>query len=227
LKKDLSILKSLNILIVEDNKDSRDILEKKFEKFFNKVIASDNGYNAFELFKKSKVDFVLTDYHMPIMNGHELIENIRKINKKIPVVIASAYTDKDKLLKAIDLNILSFIEKPIIFDNLILALYKVIDYLEDNDLLSVNIDENTNYNFITKKIIKKQEEIKLSKQDLELLELLINNKNQIITKDTISNSIFGGEATENTVRNILYRIRKKLDLKNLITIKGYGYTLKI
>ena len=169
----------------------------------------------------------MLDYVMPNLDGYQTAKLIREINKKIPIILISAYTDKEKLLNAIELNLIKYLEKPILHDDLINVFNSVISFLEENNLLFTKLDETSSYSFITKKIIKNDEEIILTKNEVIFLELLLDKPNQLISKETIEDKVFKESVDENTLRNMVYRLRKKLDLEIIINIKDLGYLIKI
>ena len=107
--------KSINLLYVEDNKEAREsILLMLNELFDNIIVATDgkDGLNKFK-FNKNKIDLIITDINMPQLNGLEMIDKIRDINKKVPIIIFSSYEDKDNNINSVKLNISSYINKPI------------------------------------------------------------------------------------------------------------------
>jgi DNA-binding response OmpR family regulator len=227
LIKDINILKSLNILYAEDDLVIKESTTRILKMFFKEVFVANDGNEALEIYQNHKIDVIILDYVMPNLDGCQTAKIIREINKKIPIVIISAYTDKEKLLNAIELNLIKYIEKPILYDDLVNVLNGVISSLEENNLILTKLDENIYYSFVSKKIIKNQEEIILTKNEVKFIELLIDNPNQLISKELIENQVFKESVDENTLRNMVYRLRKKLDNNSIVTIKDLGYLLKI
>jgi DNA-binding response OmpR family regulator len=148
--------------------------------FFKEVLIADDGNKALEIYQNQKIDVIMLDYVMPNLDGYQTSKLIREVNKKIPIIIVSAYTDKEKLLNAIELNLIKYIEKPILYDDLVNVLNNVILSLEENNLILTKLDENSYYSFITKKIIENDEEIILTKNEISFLELLLDKPNQLI-----------------------------------------------
>lgn len=220
------ILSGLRILYAEDNEQLRDSISKTLNIIFKEVVIAKNGKEALECFSNNKFDIVLLDYIMPIANGNYVCNQIRKIDKNIPIIIASGYTEKEKLLEAIDLNIIKYIEKPIKFDVLQEAFIKSVYKLQEINRLHVDLGENVKYDYIRKIIIKPENlEVTLTRQEIQLLELFIKNKTYLLTKDVILEKIFQNYVEENTIRNLIYRLRKKLSPKTLEMVKDLGYIL--
>jgi len=77
----------LNILYVEDEEILREGMQMTLGKLFQNLYIAKNGQEAFELCKKEKIDIVLTDINMPIMNGIELIQSIQKYQDEVPAIV--------------------------------------------------------------------------------------------------------------------------------------------
>lgn len=193
--------------------------------FFKNVLIAEDGNEALEIYQNKKPSVVMLDYVMPNLDGYQTAKIIREMNKKIPIVLVSAFTDKEKLLNAIELNLIKYLEKPILYDDLVNVLNSVISSLEENNLILSKLDENSYYSFISKKIIKNDEEIILTKNEVSFIELLLDKPNQLITKEIIENEVFKESVDENTLRNMIYRLRKKIDSDVIVTIKDLGYLL--
>lgn len=112
---DLKELKKITILYVEDDDTIRTQTLSLFEKIFKKVYSASNGEEGINLFTKymQELDVIVTDLNMPKMSGMEMAEEIHKVSKYIPVIFTTAYTDEEFLLKAISLNIDSYVTKPL------------------------------------------------------------------------------------------------------------------
>ncbi|BAK72752.1 MAG: response regulator transcription factor [Arcobacter sp.] len=225
--KNINILKSLSILYAEDDIVIRETITRILKMFFKEVFIASDGNEALKIYENKKPNVLMLDYVMPNLDGFQTAKIIREINKKIPIILVSAYTDKEKLLNAIEINLIKYLEKPILYDDLINAFDSVIHFLETNNLILTKLDENTCYSFITKNIIKNEQEISLSKNEILFLELLLDKSNQLVTKEIIENIVFKENVDENTLRNMVYRLRKKLDTEVIITIKDLGYLIRI
>lgn len=225
--KDINILKSLNILYAEDDLVIKESTTRILKMFFKEVFVANDGNEALEIYQNHKIDVIMLDYVMPHLDGYQTAKIIRELNKKIPIIIVSAYTDKEKLLNAIELNLIKYIEKPILHDDLVNVLNSVISSLKNNNLILTKLDENSYYSFVSKKIIKNDKEIVLTKNEVTFIELLLDKPNQLISKELIENEVFKESVDENTLRNMVYRLRKKLDSDSIVTIKDLGYLIKI
>lgn len=220
--KNLTILKSLTVLYAEDDLVIQDSISRILKMFFKDVVIANDGKEAIENYNNKKIDILILDYVMPNLNGYETAKIVRKKDKKIPILITSAYTDKEKLLNAIELNLIKYIEKPILYDDLIKVFENIIKYMEENNLLQIKLDKNIYYSFVDKNIIKNGEKITLTKNEVLFLELLLEKPNHLISKNIIENSVFKASVDENTLRNMVYKLRKKLIQILLLQLKIWG-----
>lgn len=144
INKDL--LSNITILYVEDEEMIRDEVNYFFSKYVKNFHTATNGQEGLELYNKIKPDLIITDIQMPKMNGLDMIKEIN--NKKIPIIITTAFSDIDYFLKAIELNVNKFIIKPINLMELVKSIQECIyndvirDKLFEKENLLKIVDEN-------------------------------------------------------------------------------------
>ncbi|MEA3330764.1 MAG: response regulator, partial [Campylobacterota bacterium] len=112
VKQTLTYLESLTLLCVEDDKDIRIAYRDIFEDLVDRLIFAVDGKDGYEKFINEDIDIIVTDYHMPNLNGLEMIEQIRAINKDIPIVLITAINGENIIIKALQLHVNNFIQKP-------------------------------------------------------------------------------------------------------------------
>lgn len=117
-------LKELTILCVEDDELIREQLFLSIKDFFKEVIIAKDGKEALEKVLESeiKIDVIVSDISMPFMNGIEFLQNVRKIDKYIPFIFSTAYSEKEYLISAIKHGVSDFFVKPL---DVILLLEKI------------------------------------------------------------------------------------------------------
>ncbi len=220
--------KNLTILYAEDDLIIQENISKILKLLFSKVYIASNGKEALELFEKYSPNIILTDFLMPIIDGYKFTCEIRKLCNKVPIVILSNYTDKEKLLKCIPLNLTQYLEKPIEYNKLIDTLHLCKNHLEKNNFLKFTISNKLTYDFQTKKLFIDNEEVYLTHIEIEIFEYFINKKNQIITKDKLATIIYKDEyISENALKNVIYRLRKKIGKDLIKNDRNLGYSLKV
>lgn len=217
---------NLSILYAEDDLIIQDNISKILNILFKKVHIANDGEEAFKIYNQHKPDIILTDFLMPKMDGYELTKKIRNICNKTPIVILSNYTDKEKLLKCIPLNLTEYLEKPVQYELLLNTLEKCKIQLIKNNFFKIS--NKLIYNFETKKLFINNEDIALTQMEIEIFEYFIENKNKLIQKDKLGFLIYKDDFTnENALKNIIYRLRKKIGKEFIINDRNLGYTLKV
>lgn len=225
----IGLLKNLTLLLVEDDEELRQSTKETLALFFKNVFIAQNGLEALDIYSQNNIDLIITDYVMPIMNGYELCKNIREKNRKIPLVIMSNYSDQEKLLKSISLELTDYVIKPIEYKQLLETLLKMVGKLERENLLTFAINEDRKYDFLKKEIYDKKENIyiKLTKSEIIILELLINNINKIVRIEEIEFNLSPHEhKSEQAIKNIIHRLRTKLSKNPIYNVQGVGYIFK-
>ena len=114
------------VLYVEDEEQIRESLGEFLGYFSSKLYIADNGKMGFELYKKHKPDIVISDINMPILNGVDMIEQIKNINSDQYVIFTTAHNESDYFIKAIDMQVDGYILKPIDLDKLELSISKIV-----------------------------------------------------------------------------------------------------
>lgn len=222
---DIALLKNLNILYAEDDLNQRQSVEKTLKLLFKNVYTANDGEDALLLFEKYNIQIVLLDYVMPKLDGYETATKIKKLKSKIPIIIASAYNEKEKLLNSIKIQVVNYIEKPITQEKLLKVLQLCYYKLKQHSLMSVKLKDDVEYSYLNNKIICNTQEIKLSSQEILLLEFLLQYKGQLVSKELVEEKICKEPIEANRFRNIIYRLRKKIGENNLIAVPEVGYLI--
>lgn len=191
----ISILKNITILYVEDEKSLREITLNILKGFTLKQFVGENGLQGLELFKKheDEIDLIITDVNMPQMNGLDMIKEIKKINPNIPIIVATAFSNTEYLLEAIDIGVDKYILKPIDMKKLLQIMGQSLLYHELKDLYIDKLTRLPNRNRLKK-------DLELTSDDLMAL---IN-----IDKFSTINDLFG-EDNGNILLNEFARALKQ------------------
>jgi len=117
--------KKLKLLYVEDNKEARESTLLILEDFFESVVVAVDGADGLEKFKNNNIDVVITDIHMPKLNGLEMSEEIKRINLNMPILVLSAYNDSQYFTQSIKIGIDGYLLKPVDMQQFLAVLEKV------------------------------------------------------------------------------------------------------
>jgi DNA-binding response OmpR family regulator len=222
--------KKLNILYVEDNIEVQTQTVKMLKSFFNSICVADNGKIGLELFSDNNFyHIIITDIKMPLIDGLSLIETVRKTDKRIPIIVLSAYDDKDYFLKTINAGIDGYILKPYNLKQITETLTNIIEKYDFENILKeiIELDFDFFWNKSSNQLFKNNQLIKLSKNEARLFELFINNND--LTKSYRDIETFVFDCYENDmkkIRNLMSRLKIKLDYDLFETIYSHGYSLK-
>jgi YesN/AraC family two-component response regulator len=113
IKKLKESTQSLSLLYVEDNKSLSQVKLEIFQEMFAKVVYAEDGYEGLKAYQEEHFDLVITDINMPNMDGIQMIEKIRKTDANQAVMVLSAYGEYEYLSRLNELNITSFLTKPV------------------------------------------------------------------------------------------------------------------
>lgn len=202
--------KELIILVVEDEVKARESMINILSERFSKVIGAQNGDEGLKKFKKFKPDLVITDIAMPIMDGLDMAREIKEISDDVPIVVLSAYSEKERLLRSIDIGIDKYLIKPVDIEEL----FKVLDYLIGEKIeanMLVKISEEYQFNKTKRTLIYSGEEIVLTKKELAFISLLLKQPGALVLHEDIKKNVWIGEHVSDTaVRTFIKRVRDKV-----------------
>lgn len=143
-KQTLTYLESLTLLCVEDDEDVRISYQNIFEDLVDKLIFAVDGEDGYEKFKSQEIDIVVTDYNMPNLNGLKMIKKIRTIDKNVPIILITAINSEDVIIKALELHVNNFIQKPIEYKQLLEVMLDSSKLLIANNFLKEQRDKKLN-----------------------------------------------------------------------------------
>lgn len=222
------ILKNYTILYVEDDEEVRKVAVEYLNRICKKVYEAENGKVALNIWRDEKPDIIITDISMPKMNGIDMARYIRSEDQKTPIIVATAYTDQDYLMKAVELQLVKYIVKPITKDKLMGALEMSLQRMEDKSKFALPLSETCAYNAFSKEIICDGQPVKLTKNELLFLDLLAFNTSRVVTYEEIEAQVWPYEGmSSDAIRSLVRALRKKLPDDALENISGVGYKLKV
>jgi len=221
-------MEKYQILIVEDDEIASYLMSDFLESCGFLVDCVYTVTDGISYLKNKKYDLLLLDLNLPDFSGFELISNIK--NKvAIPIIVTSAYNDTDTKVKAFKFGVHDYLSKPIDFLELEARIWSL---LSRNDNIKLP-KENTNNLFkINQREIEFQNKyLDLTSIEFELLSLLIENKNKVISREILTNSL-SSISSHRSLDNHIKNIRKKIEEdtsnpKYLKTEYGMGYKLVV
>ncbi len=221
----------MKILICEDEKDLNRIIAQKLEEENYCVDCAFDGEDGLYYLQNAEYDLAIVDVMMPKMDGFELVESYRKSGGDIPVLFLTARDSIDDKVQGLDIGANDYLTKPFDFKELI-ARIRVLTRKSTNGFSDVYKVADLEVDTRQKKVTRGGREIRLSAKEFALLEFLIKNKGQVLSREQIENNIYSidNTATTNVIDVYIRFLRKKLDdgfdKKLIHTVRGYGYTVK-
>ncbi len=227
--------KKASILLVEDEENLHDTLRLNLEIEGYEISSAYNGTQALKAVKEEYFDLIILDIMLPEIDGINVIERIRIQNLEVPILILSAKdTSADKIL-GLRTGADDYLTKPFNLEELILRIHKLI---QKNALLQHKENISDIVTFGKNSVDFKAQEattwdgkkIKLSKKEAMLLRLLIEHKNEVVTREKILQSVWGYNVypTTRTIDNFILSFRKYFeeDSRNpqyFHSVRGVGY----
>jgi len=215
-----------NILIAEDDKDIVELLTLYLESNNYNVYKSYNGKEALTIYNEKTIDLVIADVMMEVMDGYELIKNIRKFSD-VPVIFLSAKaSDNDRIL-GLNLGADAYITKP--FNPLeVLAYINAIFRRTSKESKTISIG-NIKLDLDNFLVYKDDELLNLTTAEIKILALLMKNPGKVFTKYQLYEAISNNYCfDDNTIMVHISNLRSKLEdnvskSKYIVTVRGLGY----
>lgn len=219
------------IFLVEDDETIARLIKKHLEKWEYEVSTVQDFGNVLGEFAVCDLQLVLLDIRLPFYNGHYWCTQIRQVSK-VPIIFLSSVSDNMNIVMAMNMGADDFIPKP--FDLEVLTakvqalLRRSYDFAGSSSMLEhkgmlLNLSDAT--------ILYQEQKVELTKNELKILQTLIENKTQVVTRETLMTRLWESDmyVDENTLSVNVNRLRKKLTSigleDSILTKKGIGYQI--
>ena len=236
--------KGVNVLFVEDDENIIKETSELLKLIFSHVDIAKDGKEGIEKylnFKKENnvfYDLIITDIKMPNMDGIELSKLIYKENSEQLLIVLSAHEETNFLLELINIGISHFITKPINYDSFVHVIYtKLKEYHEKNGTKGevqskvIDISDTLKWDREGKELLENGKSVKLTKKELMLLDILLKYAEKTHTVEEILNFIWADNQNSSpdvtNLKNIISRLRKKVQTLDIENVYGFGYRVNI
>lgn len=219
------------IFMVEDDNIIARTVKRHLESWDYEVAVVTDFSNVLQEFLQFSPQLVLMDIKLPFYNGYHWCTEIRRVSK-VPVIFLSSASDNMNIVMAVNMGGDDFIAKPFDLDVLTVKIQAMLrrsyDFMGQSTVLEhrgamLNLTEAT--------LTYRQEKIELTKNDLRILQVLMENKEKVVSRDTLMIKLWESDSyvDENTLSVNVNRLRKKLEAVGLedfiLTKKGIGYRI--
>lgn len=217
---------NLSLLYIEDETHIRKNAIEYFSRMFKNVYEASHGLEGYKMYEKYKPDIIITDIKMPTMNGLELARKIRRIDKKTPIIVLSAYTDTSLLLEAVELQLVKYLIKPLQESAIKEALSLACMSLNNQQSNIYTIGTDSHFDTYNKILVVHNEIVKLTQFELLLLDTLVKRSPRTLTYDELQNIVWPDEGLNiDSLRTLVRSLRKKLQADVIENISGVGYRI--
>ena len=223
----------IKVLVVEDEEKIARFIELELIHEGYKVIKVNNGREGLEIAEKGEVDLVLLDVMLPELNGLEVLRRLRKTSD-IPVIMLTARDAVMDKVSGLDAGADDYITKPFAIEELLARIRtalkkRIVTVKKDEDVIKCGL---LSLDKMKHKVMYDNNEIELTNREFTLLQILMENKNIVLTRDVLIEKACGYDYIgETNVIDVYIRfLRTKIDdvfnTKIITTVRGVGYAIK-
>ena len=222
------------ILIVEDDPGIQLSLKDEFESEGYQVLAANDGENGLKMILEKKPDLVILDVMLPGLDGYEVCKRLRKEGNNTPVIMLTVKDKEIDKVLGLEFGADDYVTKPFSLRELLARVKSILRRIEapPTELQTYCIGE-TEFDFKKYEARKRGQRIEYTPLELQMLQLLVKRKGEVLTRDDFLDLIWGEDnlvVTSRTIDSHIANIRKKLedDPSNprfITSIRGVGYKL--
>lgn len=226
----LSILKKHSILYVEDEPEIQANIAEYLGNFFGRVHLASDGKSALEQYNKHHPDAMLLDINLPNLDGLSVAQQIRQHDQTVKIIMLTAFTEKEKLLKATELKLTKYLIKPVSPKNFKETLRILATELMNNPSRFVRLSEELTWDIEKEQLSCGDKYVELAEKEHRLLKLFINHRGETVRYEKIESAVWDDalerEISIDSIKNQVSQLRKKIPSVSLKSIYGEGYILK-
>jgi len=222
------------ILLVEDENTLRDTIKLNLELEGYVVRAAPNATEAFQYFQEERFNLIILDVMMPGMTGLDLSERIRLENREIPILFLSAKGTAEDRVKGLKAGGNDYLAKPFNLEELLLRVGILVRTSLQGQEKRAEIHEfqfgSNSVNFQTMEAVTYHGSIQLTKRESRLLQLLVDKKNQVVSREEILEKVWGYDVfpSTRTIDNFILSFRKYFEENPkepqfFHSVRGVGY----
>lgn len=226
--------KKIKILLAEDDPNLGDILKTYLEAKGYQARLCVNGQKAFEAYKEEDFDFCIIDVMMPVKDGFSLVKDIRSMDEKIPILFLTAKAMQEDKLKGFKIGADDYLTKPFSMEELLMRIKAILHRTNLNKKPKNKIYKIGEYTFDYNQysLSRNDNKQKLTSKEAELLRLLCENKNDVLTRTLALNKIWKDDSYFNARSMDVYIVKLRKYLKEdpkikLLNIHGIGFKLNV
>jgi DNA-binding response OmpR family regulator len=221
----------MKILVIEDEAKMANVLKKGLQDSGYSVDVAANGEEGYEKIRNDNYDLVLLDLMLPKISGLDLIPKIRECKPGIPIVAVTAKASVEDRVRGLNLGCDDYLAKPFSIAELLARIQVQLRRGDPSAALELRAADLV-LNPLKRKVTRGGKPIELSNKEFFLLEYLLRNKDQIVTRNMIVEHVWDASFDNftNVVDVYINYLRNKIDRdfepRLIQTVRGVGYTLR-
>lgn len=222
----------MRILIVDDNKEIRELLKTGFESEMFAVDTAENGEKGSYIARTNEYDIIIMDNVMPKKTGAEACTEIRKAGKNTPIILLSVESSPEEKTRLLGLGADDYVAKPFSFKEL-LARVRAVLRRPRKTIAENLVSGNLSLNSATQEVKLGKKPVYLTRKEYSLLELLLRHSGEVVSRGAIMEHVWDldGNPFSNTIETHVFNLRKKIEKKGesrmIWNIPGRGYKLAV
>ncbi len=222
----------MKILVIEDEKKVANFIKQALVAELYSVDLANDGERGLEMLLSSEYDLLILDIMLPKMDGYTILQELRKQNYTLPVLVLTARDSVTDKVKGLDLGADDYLCKPFVLEELFARIRSLLrrQNVEKSNILKL---DNLELDTISHTAKRGEKKIELTAREYELLDFLLRNKNRVLNRSVIAQHVweYNFDVESNIVDVYINRLRNKIDdgtaNKLIHSIKGVGYIMKI
>ena len=218
------------ILLVDDEQSIRDLITEVLALSGFEVTTAADGLEALNKIRKEKFDLILLDVNLPKLDGFAVLEKVRESAPTQPIIMLSARIDKDDVTQGLRLGADDYIRKPFSVEELVLRMKNLLRRNTSREIQTLTCGPINLY-ADQHRVTFEEQEVELSPTEFNLLMVLMQNTNKVLSKEKLLDLVWGMDfaTTTNVVDTYISYLRKKLhisDFEGIKTVRGVGFKLE-
>jgi len=214
------------LLLLEDDMALNETIVDYFENLGFSVVSVYDGNSALDAIYENNFDLLLLDVNVPDINGFEILKNSREQGVTTPAIFITSLNSMNDLEVGYDSGCDDYIRKPFALKELKLRVESILkrDFFH-NDNEKIQIATNIYYDTQSDLLTIDNTEIQLNNKDAKLLKLFLQNKDKLVTHETIYSTLweYGEDISESALRTYIKNLRKYIGKEKIVSIKKLGY----
>lgn len=224
---------TVKLLIVEDERKTREYLSKGLTESGFVVDAIENGITGLHIATTEEYDLIILDVMLPDINGWEIAKNLRTVGKNTPILMLTALGNVEHRVKGLELGADDYLVKPFDFSELLARVRTLLRRGSNNIQKTQFHIADLHVDLIKRRVTRANDKINLTSKEFSLLEFFVLHQGEVLSRPLIASKVWdmNFDSDTNVIDVAIKRLRSKIDHnyepKLIHTIRGMGYLLEI